>query len=239
MVVAGGALVQSSAQLASRIRAIAAHRLEASEDDIELVDGAAQVVGSPSSGIQHSDLARTAWLGWDLPEGCVPGLEEQSTYDPPDITYWSATHAAAVAVDLGTGLVEVEDYWVVHDSGTIVNPDIADGQIRGGVAQGIGIALHEEVVYGDDAQPSLSTFMDYLLPAASDVPDVRLDHMETPSLHTPGGMKGLGEGGVIPAPAAIGNAISAAVPEIAQSVTATPLSPSHLWGLINEAGLSG
>ena len=87
MVVAGGALVQSSAQLASRIRAIAAHRLEASEDDIELVDGAAQVVGSPSSGIQHSDLARTAWLGWDLPEGCVPGLEEQSTYDPPDITY--------------------------------------------------------------------------------------------------------------------------------------------------------
>ena len=215
MTVAGGALVKSTRKLHDKITEIAAHQLEADAEDIELADGQAFVRGVPSRALTLRDLASKAWMGWDLPEGMDPGLEEQVTHDPTGIAYSYATHAAAVAVDIETGVVEIEGYWVVHDCGTVVNPMIADGQIQGGVAQGIGIALFEEVVYGDDAQPAVATYMDYLIPLATDVPDVRLAHFETPSPHTPGGMKGLGEGGVIPAPAAIANAICAAVPEIA------------------------
>ena len=239
MTVAGGALVQASRKLRDKVAAIAAHQLEANPEDIELADEQAHVRGVPARGIPLRELAAAAWLGWDLPEGMDPGLEEQATYDPAGIAYSYATHAAAVAVDVDTGVVEIEGYWVVHDCGTVVNPMIADGQIQGGVAQGIGVALYEEVVYQDDGQPAISTYMDYLLPLATDVPDVTLDHFETPSPHTPGGMKGLGEGGLIPTPAAIANAVCAAVPEIAEAVTETPLSPSRVWTLLHAAGLHG
>jgi aerobic carbon-monoxide dehydrogenase large subunit len=237
MTVAGGALVRASRKLRGKVAAIAAHQLEANPDDIELADGQAFVQGVPARSIELRDLASAAWLGWDMPDDMAPGLEEQETYDPSGIAYSYATHAAAAAVDLDTGVVELEGYWVVHDCGTVVNPMIADGQIQGGVAQGIGVALYEDVAYQDDGQPAISTYMDYIMPLASDVPEVQMSHYETPSPHTPGGMKGLGEGGVIPAPAAIANAICAAVPEIAADVTQTPLSPSRLWTLIHEAGL--
>ena len=239
MTVAGGALVQASRKLHDKVAAIAAHRLEANPDDIELSGEQAFVRGVPARSIELRDLASSAWLGWDLPDGMAPGLEEQATYDPPGIAYSYATHAAAVAVDVETGVVEIEGYWVVHDCGTVINPMIAEGQIQGGVAQGIGVALYEQFVYQDDGQPAISTYMDYLLPLATDVPDVTLGHFETPSPHTPGGMKGLGEGGLIPTPAAIANAICAAVPEIAEAVTETPLSPSRLWTLMHGAGLHG
>lgn len=237
MTVAGGALVKASLLLRDKVREIAAHQLEADPSDIELADSQAFVRGVPARAIELSDLAAGAWLGWDMPDGMPPGLEEQVAHDPTGIAYSYATHAAAVAVDVETGVVEIEGYWVVHDCGTVVNPMIADGQIQGGVAQGIGVALYEEVVYQDDGQPAISTYMDYLLPLASDVPDVEMDHFETPSPHTPGGMKGLGEGGLIPTPAAIANAVCAAVPEIAGEVMETPLSPSRLWTLMDEAGL--
>lgn len=232
MTVAGGALVRAADQLHDKLVTIAAHRLEADPGDIELRDERAFVRGVPSRAVALRELAAAAWMGWELPDGMAAGLEEQVTHDPTGIAYSYATHAAAVAVDVETGVVEIEAYWVVHDCGTVVNPMIADGQIQGGVAQGIGIALLEEVLYSDDAQPAVSTYMDYLLPLATDVPDVHLVHFETPSPHTPGGMKGLGEGGVIPAPAAVANAICAAVPEIAGEVTATPLTPSRLWTLL-------
>jgi carbon-monoxide dehydrogenase large subunit len=237
--VAGGALVKSSRKLREKVVAIAAHQLEADPADVELVLGRANVRGVPARAIELRDLARYAWMGWDMPDDMAPGLEEKETYDPTGIAYSYATHAAAVAVDIETGIVEIEGYWVVHDCGTVVNPMIADGQIQGGIAQGVGMALYEEVAYQDDAQPAISTYMDYLLPLPSDVPDARMDHFETPSPHTPGGMKGLGEGGLIPTPAAIGNAICAAVPEIAEKVTDTPLSPSRVWTLVHEAGLHG
>lgn len=237
MTVAGGALVEASRTLRGKVVAIAAHQLEADPEDIDLAGGQAFVRGVPARSIDLRDLASAAWLGWDMPDDLAPGLEERATYDPPGIAYSYATHAAAVAIDVDTGVVELEGYWVVHDCGTVVNPMIAEGQIQGGVAQGIGLALYEDVDYQDDGQPAVSTYMDYLLPLASDVPDVRTSHFETPSPHTPGGMKGLGEGGVIPAPAAIGNAVAAAVPEIAGGVTQTPLSPSRIWTLMHEAGL--
>ncbi len=239
MTVAGGALVLASGKLRDKVIAIAAHQLESDPGDIEVADGKVGVRGVPSRALQLRDLASAAWLGWNMPVGMAPGLEEQATYDPDGIAYSYATHAAAVAIDIRTGVVEIEAYWVVHDCGTVVNPMIADGQIQGGVAQGIGMALYEEIVYRDDAQPATSSYMDYLIPLASDVPDVRMAHFETASPLTPGGMKGLGEGGLIPAPAAIANAICAAVPEIAELVTETPLSPCRLWTLLQTVGVDG
>jgi aerobic carbon-monoxide dehydrogenase large subunit len=236
LAVAGGALVQSCRRLAEKVAAIAAHRLEADRDDIELVDGRVQVRGTPTRGFALAELADTAWMGWDLPDGCDAGLEERVTYDPDDITYAYASHAAAVAVDPDTGQVTVERYWVVHDAGVIVNPMIADGQVQGGFAQGLGMALFEEVRYVD-GQPAQSSFMDYLVPTASCVPDVVLDHLESPSPVTPGGMKGLGEGGLIPVPAAIANAVANAVPEIADRLVTTPLAADVIWTLMQEAGV--
>ena len=207
--------------------------------DIVLADGAAHVRGTPARSLAFDDIARAAWLGWDLPAGVGPGLEESATYDPPDITYSTATHAAQVAVDVETGVVEIERYVVAHDCGVVVNPMIADGQIQGGVAQGLGIATLEEVTYDDDGQPSVSTYLDYLLPLSNDVPTVEIRHLETPSPHTPGGMKGLGEGGMIPAPAAVGNAVAAALPEIAGKLLETPITPSLIVELLAAASGDG
>ena len=234
MTVAGGALVRSSVELADKIKTIAAHQLEASVDDIELVDESARVRGTPASAISLASIADSAWMGWDLPDGTEPGLEARATYDPPDITYSYASHAAAVAVDPDTGHIEVEKYWVVHDAGVIVNPMIADGQVQGGVAQGISMAIFEDAGYDERGQPQQASFVDYLLASAEDVPDISIGHIETPSLHTPGGMKGLGEGGLIPVPAAIANALCNAVPRIAASVTETPLSAHRVWQLLQD-----
>jgi carbon-monoxide dehydrogenase large subunit len=126
---------------------------------------------------------------------------------------------------------------VVHDCGVVVNPMIVEGQIHGGVAQGIAGALLEEVVYDERAQPLTTTFMDYLLPTSAEVPDVVVEHIETPSPFIPGGMKGMGEGGTIAPPAAIGNALADAVPEIAHLVTDLPLSPSRVWAWIRQSGV--
>lgn len=238
MTVGGGSLVRSSEALRDKILRIAAHQLEADPADLELVEERAQVKGTPTIFKTMREVAQSAWLGWDLPEGEAPGLEARFTYDPPGIAYSYATHVAGIAIDVDTGVIEVERYAVVHDCGRIVNPMIVDGQIQGGVAQGLGIALLEEVLYGEGGQPAMMTFLDYLLPLSTDVPDVTVVHIETPSPFTPGGMKGLGEGGVIPTPAAVANAVAAAVPEIASRLTETPLSPPRVWSYLRDAGLA-
>jgi carbon-monoxide dehydrogenase large subunit len=201
------------------------------------VDGAFSVRGVPSVRRAFADVASSAWLGWDLPDDEEPGLEARDLHDPTDISYAYASHAVAVAVDLDTARVSLEGYWVAHDSGVLVNPMIVDGQVMGGIAQGIGIGLHERVTFDENAQPTSTTFLDYLVPLSSDVPDIEIVHSEHPAPHIPGGMKGVGEGGTIPTPAAIGNAIAAAVPEIADRVLGTPLSPGDLWALMHGAGL--
>lgn len=232
MPVAGGAVVRASQRVREKLLRIAAHQLEVSVDDLELVDGEARVVGTPWKSLTFAEMSQKTWLGWDLPEGEAPGLEEKDVHDPTGISYSYATHAAAVAVDTETGEVEVERYIVVHDCGTVVNPTVLEGQVQGGVAQGLGIALLEELVYGEDGDPQTTTMMDYLLPTSAEVPDIQVEHFETPSPFIPGGMKGAGEGGTIGAPAAIGNAIAAALPEIAAQITETPLSPARIWSLL-------
>ncbi|WP_101787640.1 xanthine dehydrogenase family protein molybdopterin-binding subunit [Nonomuraea indica] len=232
LAVGGGALIQAAARLREKILAIAAHRLEAAPADLEVVDSAVRVKGDPRASLTLREIATSAWRGWDLPEGASPGLEERVTYDPASSTFAYGAHAAAVAVDPETGAVEVEGYWVVNDAGVMVNPAIVEGQLRGGVAQGIGMALTEEIVYTADGQP----VTDYLLPTTREVPDIHVVTLETAAPGNPGGMKGVGEAGTIGPPAAIGNAVAAALPEIAGQVTRTPLTPETVWRLLRNAG---
>ncbi|MEO3890630.1 xanthine dehydrogenase family protein molybdopterin-binding subunit [Nonomuraea sp. B5E05] len=227
LAIGGGALTQAAARLRDKLVAIAAHRLEAAPDDLELAGEAVRVKGDPQSSVTLRELATAAWRGWDLPDGVTPGLEERVSYDPKAYTFAYGAHAAAVAVDPETGKVELEGYWVVNDSGVLVNPTLVEGQIRGGVAQGIGMALTEEIVYSEDGQP----ITDYLLPTTREVPDIEVVMTQTPSPLTPGGMKGVGESGTIGPPAAIANAVAAALPEIADKITDVPLTPAALWSL--------
>jgi aerobic carbon-monoxide dehydrogenase large subunit len=234
MAVGGGAIVRAAGRMREKLMRAAAHMLEASPEDLEVHDRMVRVRGVPGSGIPVRELAEKIRLGWDLPEGMEPGLEERELHDPADISYSYATHAAAIAVDPETGEIEIERYVVVHDCGVIVNPMIVDGQIHGGVAQGLGGALLEDMVYDTDGNPLTATFMDYLLPSSGEVPDMVVEHTQVPSPFIPGGMKGMGEGGTIAPAAAIGNALADAVPEIADLVTETPLSPSRVWTWIRE-----
>ncbi len=228
MAVGGGAAVLAAGKLATKLASIAAEMLEASPADIVLDDGLATVAGTTVS-IPIAAVAHRAWQGFRLPDRMEPGLRAVHTYDPTSATFSYATHACRVAVDVATGAVEVEDYVVVNDCGTIVNPMIVEGQIHGAVAQGLGAALLEEIVYDDHGQPQSSTMLDYHVPVTSSLPDLTIEHLMHPSPHTPGGMKGMGEGGTNGAFAAVVNAIVAALPGADWSQLRTPLVPSRVW----------
>ncbi|MGK5112349.1 xanthine dehydrogenase family protein molybdopterin-binding subunit [Geodermatophilus sp. CPCC 205506] len=236
LTVAGAALWQAAARLRERMDALAAAHLQVEADGVRL-DGDAYVTADGRRALWR-DIAHRGWMGWGRRPDDPIALEETVEYDPPSITYGYATHGAEVAVDLDTGRVTVEDYWLVHDAGRVVNPLIVAGQMTGGVAMGIGATLLEEVSYSDTGQPTATTYLDYLLPISEDVPDVEQHHVETASDVTPGGFKGAGESGLIPPPAAIMNAVANAVPEIAERLVAIPLTPSRLWDLLEEAGLT-
>ncbi|MGW5049924.1 xanthine dehydrogenase family protein molybdopterin-binding subunit [Actinokineospora sp. NPDC004072] len=234
IVLAGGALVRAADRMRRRMAELAAAAL-----DVEAVDWDGSHFHAGERRIAWAEVAELGWLGWAREAGGTIRLEEQADFDPPSEAFSYAVHGAAVAVDLDTGRVSVEDYWAVSDSGVLVNPGIAEGQIAGGIAQGIGVALREDADPGPGGVPRVSGWQDYLLPTADDVPRLRLEHRQTPSPHVPGGFKGLGESGVIPAPAAVGNAVAAAVPEIAAGLVATPFTPLRVWELLRRAGLTG
>jgi|TARA_B100000315_G_scaffold250514_1_gene283463 carbon-monoxide dehydrogenase large subunit len=231
--VGGGAAVIAAQRLAESIRRVAAEMLEANPADIELGGGRATVTGT-HVGVAIADVARRAWQGFRLPEGSNPGLVESFCYEPASATFSYATHACRVAVDTDTGVVDVEEYVVVHDCGTIVNPTIVEGQIHGGVAQGLGAALLEEVFHDDQGQPLSSTLLDYHVPISASMPEIRIEHLEIPSPFTPGGMKGMGEGGTNGSYAAIVNAVCAALPEVDWTDLTTPLSPNRIWGVLHR-----
>jgi carbon-monoxide dehydrogenase large subunit len=237
-ILAGTATAEAAEALTRKIKRIAAHQLEADPGDIVIEAGRIGVRGTGVTGPTVADIARDAWLGWNLPPGETPGLETRHVHDPNGFGFAYATHAARVQVDLDTGKVTVTRYCIQHDSGTLINPTIVDGQAVGGMAQGLGIALLEKITFGEGAQPTAVTFMDYLLPMNSDVPPVELIHTEHPAAFNSTGIKGCGEGGVIPTPPAIANAVAAAVPEIAHRLVETPLTPYRIWGYLREAGLT-
>jgi aerobic carbon-monoxide dehydrogenase large subunit len=233
--IAGGATLLVGRKLREKLVQVAAHLFEAAPEDVEIEESQAFVRGSPTRSIPIQQAAEAALLGHDLPHGMTPGLEEQVVYDPEALTFPYATHVAVVEVDPTTGAVTFLRYAVVHDCGTMINPTVVEGQVLGGLAQGIGGALLEELVYANDGQLVTTSLMDYLLPSAPDIPPVDLEHYETPSPTNPAGIKGMGEGGAIGPPSAIGNAIADALTPFGVEVTETPLGPSKIWSLIEDA----
>lgn len=237
LTLAGAALLLAGARMRERMYGLAAAYLGVAVEDVKL-DGTVFLAGTAQTSVTWREVAHRGWMGWGRAEPDRIQLEEVVDFDPPAITFAYSAHGAAVAVDLDTGTVSVEDYWSVNDSGVLVNPLIAEGQIVGAIAQGLGVALHEEVVFdAATARPATTTYTEYHLPRSRDVPEVIVEHRSTPSTVNPGGFKGLGEGGTMLPPVTIANAIAEAVPEIAAGLNATPLSPQRIWDLLEAAGL--
>ena len=236
MVMSGGAVATACEAIGERAARIGASLLQADLDDVRIEGG--QVI-APGGAVSLAEIARVWYLKpQDLPPDVDPaGLEVTVGYKPERDTgtFSYAAHAAVVAVDPELGHVEIIDYAVVEDGGVLVNPMVVDGQVYGGVAQGIGTALYEEMPYDGQGQPLASTLADYLLPGTVEVPDLRILHMETPSPYTRFGQKGIGESGAIGPPAAIGNAINDALKELGGEVDATPITPRRLLTLIQAA----
>lgn len=233
MVIAGGASKKSAELLRERLGEIASEMLEASVEDLTFADNRVTVAGT-DRGVDMAALARAAYHRSDtLPSG-EPGLQVSATYDPPG-TFSNACHVATVEVDVDTGAVAIERFLVVEDAGVLVNPLIADGQVHGGVAQGIASALYEELVYDDDGNLLTTSLMDYLPPTIAEIPDIEIDHLQTTSDFTLTGAKGLGEGGTIGAPAAILNAINDALGPLGVQIDETPATPERIRRYIRNA----
>ena len=237
-VVGGGAVMRASGELRERVRRFAAHLMEASPDDIVLEGGHAHVRGVRQMRVGLRDVARAAHGLTEtirLPEGEEFGLEATATYDPAASSISNACHVACVGVDAATGVVEVERYIVVHDCGRVVNPLLVKGQIQGGVAQGLGQALFEEILYDAEGQMLSGTLMDYMVPTALDVPTLEMAHIESPATDNIGGFKGAGEGGVIGALPAIACAVGDALAPLGANVNRLPLRPDTVLALIEGA----
>ncbi|HKQ66807.1 MAG TPA: xanthine dehydrogenase family protein molybdopterin-binding subunit [Methylomirabilota bacterium] len=227
-----GSAAVAADQIGDKLRILAAHRLEAAHRDVELSGGRAFVRGFPDRSVALAEIARMAYSPprGGLPDGVAPGLAATVYCDLPGPTFSGAVHVAVVEVDPATGRVALKRYALVEDCGRVINPVIVEGQIHGAVAQGIGEALLESVVYDGDGQLLTATLMDYALPRADDLPSFEVSHLETPSPLTPGGVKGMGEGGTIGAPATIANAVADAVRHLGVQITTLPIRPESLLG---------
>ena len=234
LVISGGACKLAAAKLAGRIKAIAAGLLEAAEADIELAEGRARVKGTDRA-IEIAALARTAYHRSNLlPSHLGPGLRESATYDPAG-TYANACHVAEVEVDIETGAVKFARYLVAEDAGILINPMIVDGQIHGGVVQGIGNALYEELKYDASGNLLTTTLADYLSPTVVEVPDIEIHHLVTLSEATVTRAKGVGEGGAIGPPAAVVNAIVDALRPFKIEIFEIPATPLRVRELVRRA----
>ena len=235
-VTGGGAVTVAAQKLRDKLLRIAARLTEVPADDLELAQGAVQRKTGGVRLLSIPELAhRIIAQPTGLPPDEEPGLDASVAYEPPPITHSNATHVATVAVDIETGQVQLLRYIVVEDCGTIINPTIVNGQIQGGVAQGIGSALYEHALYDDAGQFLTGTFMDYLIPTAADVPHVEIGHIETPSPYTLNGIKGMGEGGAIAPPAAIANAVADALSPFGVRVNEVPLTPERVLSMLDRA----
>jgi aerobic carbon-monoxide dehydrogenase large subunit len=235
LVIGGGATKKAAALLAERIKEVASHLLEADPKDLKLEDGKVSVSGSPESNVEIAVVARAAFLeAQRLPEGEAGKLEADAGFDPPG-TFSNATHGVVVEIDPETGGVCIDRYVVAEDCGVMINPMIVEGQVRGGVAQGIAAALYEQMVYDDEGQPVTSTLMDYLVPTAAEIPDIEIFHLETPCEYSETGAKGVGEGGTMGAPAAVASAVADALSHLGIDVDHLPITPDYLWVAIKEA----
>lgn len=234
MVVSGGALVLAARRVREKIGQIAGHMLEVAPEDLTIEGGTIAVRGAPGRTLTVTDVARLAYrpAGGTLPPGVDPALEATQYYDPPPATFSNGTHVAVVEVDPETGQVEILRHLVVEDCGRMVNPMIVEGQTHGAIAQGIGNALYEDLVYDDTGQPLTTSFMDYLFPGAMEMPPMDVIHMETPPAVSVSGFKGMAEGGTIGSTAAVANAVADALAPLGIEVHELPLTPDRLYRLI-------
>jgi carbon-monoxide dehydrogenase large subunit len=234
--VAGGAVTTAGRRLADKIRRLAAGRLEARPEDLVLAHGRVEVRGAPGRGLAMAEVARMAH-GGALPPGMDPGLEETVYFRPERQTFANGAHVVEVEVDPATGGVRFHKYTIVHDCGTLLNPMLVEGQIHGGTMYGLSTALLEEIAYDGSGQLLTATFMDYLLPTTMDVPHMDVTHLESPTPLNPNGAKGAGEGGTIPALAAVASAVEDALRPLGGPVVRElPLTPPRVHALAHGAG---
>jgi carbon-monoxide dehydrogenase large subunit len=234
LVISGGATLIAAQKVRAKLIKIASHMLEAAPDDIVLADGSAKVAGTDRT-IPVARLAREAYTQTHRFKGEIePGLTETGHYDPPG-TFSNACHVAIVEVDVETGHVKIEKFVVAEDAGRIINPMIADGQVHGGIAQGIGNALFEEIIYDENGGILTATLADYLPPTAHEIPPIELHHIETPSVNSITKAKGLGEGGCIGAPAAVISAINDALSTFGVEIDEMPATPQRIRAALRNA----
>jgi carbon-monoxide dehydrogenase large subunit len=225
--IGGGAIRLATERLAQRVREIVAQLFDTEAQNIDLAGGVAKRRDEPEQSMTFAELAEMCYLRADrLPKGVEPGLRAEAVFDVPgDGTFSNATHGVVTELDPSTGQVRILHYLVIEDCGVVINPRIVDGQVRGGVAQGIAGALYEEIGYDQDGQPTAASLIDYLVPTATEVPEVAIEHLQTPCAFTETGAKGMGEGGTIGAPAAILNAVNDALRGTGVELDAVPIKP--------------
>jgi aerobic carbon-monoxide dehydrogenase large subunit len=235
LAVGGIALVQASEKIVDKARAIVAHQLEVSEDDLEFAGGAFSVKGSPDKAMTIKEAAFAAHTAHNLPDGMEPGLEATAVYDPPNFSWPSGAHAAVVEVDTETGDTRLVRYVAVDDVGAPVNPMVIDGQVHGGVAQAIAAALYEEGVYDEEGNLLTQNLTTYLMPSAAELPSFEVARTETPSPTNPLGVKGVGETGTIAAAPAVIEAVVDALSHLGVTDIQMPATPERVWRAIEEA----
>jgi carbon-monoxide dehydrogenase large subunit len=229
-VVSAGAALGAAGVVKDKLLRIAAHLLEASVDDLELADGRVHVRGATAAGLTIAQLAQKAYLApTELPPDMEPGLEATHAFDPPALTFSSGTHVCEVEIDPETGRLTIPRYTIVEDCGRMLNPRVVEGQLHGATAQGLGGALLEEIVYDGEGQNLSATFMEYALPVASALPSFETAHLDRPDPGTPLGMKGMAEGGVMGASAAISNAVADALAPLGRDARRQPFTAARLW----------
>jgi carbon-monoxide dehydrogenase large subunit len=233
--VGGAALAVATRKIKEKAKLLASHLLEAAVEDMDYADGKFFVKGSPDRHKTIQDIALMANVAWNLPQGMEAGLEASSFYDPPNFTYPFGAHVAVVEIDPDTGHVALKRYVAVDDCGHQINPVIVEGQVHGGVVQGIGQALWEEAVYDPNGQLLSGSLADYAIPRADVLPDIEVLSTVTPSPHHPLGVKGIGEAGTIASTAAVYNAVLDAVQPFGVDRIQMPLTPERVWRAISAA----
>jgi carbon-monoxide dehydrogenase large subunit len=235
--VGGSALVRSAEKVRAKVIKIAAHLLEAADEDMvyDRATGKVYVKGSPDRAKEFGELAFAAYTAHNLPDGMEPGLEELSFYDPANFTFPNSAHVAQVEIDVDTGEVTIQRYCAVDDVGNVINPTIVEGQIQGGIVQGVGQALWEQGVYDEDGQLLTGSLLEYAVPRAEAFPELEIARIETPSPHNPLGVKGAGEMGTIAGTVTMVNAVMDALAPLGIQHIDMPLTPERLWRAIESA----
>jgi aerobic carbon-monoxide dehydrogenase large subunit len=233
LAVGGVALYHATEKVKAKAKRIAAHQLEVAEDDLEYERGRFTVKGTDKA-MSVTEAALAAWAAHNLPDDVEPGLEATAVYDPPNFSWPAGCHIAVVEVDTETGAVDLSRYVAVDDVGTVINPMIVDGQVHGGIAQGVAQALYEEAVYDEEGNLVTGSMTNYLVPSAVELPNFELERTENPSPTNPMGVKGVGETGTIASPAAVMNAVVDALSPFGVSDIEMPANPERVWTAIQE-----